>query len=36
VGHWFANTERHAGLGVLLARLTGAVAMLAAIGLVLL
>jgi len=36
VGHWFANTERQAGRGVLLARLTGAVAMLAAIGLVLL
>lgn len=35
-GHWFANTERHAGRAVLLARLAGATAMLAAIGFVLL
>ena len=35
VGHWFTNVERHAGRGVLLARLAGALAMLAAIGLVL-
>lgn len=35
VGHWFANQERHAGRAVLLSRLAGAVAMLAAIGLVL-
>lgn len=35
VGHWFTNTESQAGRAVLLARLTGAVAMLAAIGLVL-
>ncbi|MCC6415833.1 MAG: EamA family transporter [Opitutaceae bacterium] len=34
-GHWFANTERHAGRAVLLARLAGAAAMLAAIVLVL-
>jgi len=35
-GHWFANTERHAGPRVLFARLAGATAMLAAIGFVLL
>lgn len=34
VGHWFTNTERHAGRAVLLSRLAGAAAMLAAIGLV--
>jgi drug/metabolite transporter (DMT)-like permease len=34
-GHWFANDERHAGRAVLWSRLTGAVAMIAAIGLVL-
>jgi drug/metabolite transporter (DMT)-like permease len=34
-GHWFSNTERHAGRGVLVYRLIGAAAMLAAIGLVL-
>ncbi len=35
VGHWFTNTECHAGRRVLLARLAGAVAMLGAIALVL-
>ncbi len=35
VGHWFTNTESHAGRRVLLARLAGAVAMLGAIALVL-
>lgn len=34
VGHWFSNTESEAGRGVLLARLAGTVAMLGAIGLV--
>jgi len=34
VGHWFTNTESQAGRAVLLARLTGALAMLGAIGLV--
>lgn len=34
-GHWFANTERHAGRGVLVSRLIGALAILAAIALVL-
>lgn len=34
-GHWFANTERQAGGGALLARLIGALAMIAAIALVL-
>jgi drug/metabolite transporter (DMT)-like permease len=33
-GHWFANTERHAGRSVLLTRLIGAVLILAAIALV--
>lgn len=36
IGHWFANDERQVGRGVLLARLAGAMAMLVAIGLVLL
>lgn len=35
VGHWFANTERHAGRAVLWSRLTGAIAMIGAIALVL-
>ena len=34
VGHWFANTERHAGRGVMVRRLLGALLLLAAIGLV--
>ncbi|MBP6507378.1 MAG: DMT family transporter [Opitutaceae bacterium] len=34
VGHWFANQEQHAGRAVLLSRLVGAAAMIAAIGLV--
>lgn len=34
-GHWFANTERHAGHAVLWSRLAGAVAMIGAIALVL-
>ncbi|MFI5357426.1 MAG: EamA family transporter [Opitutales bacterium] len=33
-GHWFANDERHAGRAVLVSRLIGATAMLAAIGFV--
>jgi len=36
VGHWFANSEQKAGRGVLVSRLVGAAAMLAAIGLVML
>ncbi len=31
VGHWFTNTERHAGRGVLLLRLVGALAMFGSI-----
>ena len=34
-GHWFANTERHAGRAVLWSRLAGAIAMIGAIALVL-
>lgn len=34
-GHWFANTERHAGGAVLWSRLAGAIAMIGAIALVL-
>lgn len=35
-GHWFANEERHAGRAVLLSRLAGALAIVGAIGLVVL
>ena len=35
VGHWFTSLEQHAGRGVLLTRLAGALAMLAAVALVL-